>query len=132
MRFQRPCLDCGTLSMESRCEKCSNARELKFANSERGLARRERKRSLYGYEYQKRSKPIRESATNCYLCGDPLPPGGAQVDHVFPSLGTDSPLAPAHGGCNRKKSGKDYDPNQWKKGLKIARLYIPINPRDLD
>ena len=125
MRFQRPCLDCGTLSLDSRCDSCSRKRELRLDNIDRRQARREKKARLYGYEYQKRSKPIRETATNCYLCGDPLPPGATQVDHVYPSLGAESPLAPTHGVCNRKKSGKDYDPSEWREGIKIARQYVP-------
>ncbi len=128
-RFQRPCLDCGTLTLDSRCDNCNRKRLQKLERSEshqaRQAARRQRKSILYSYEYQKRSKPIRESASHCYLCGEPL--GAArQIDHVFPSMLNESPLAPTHPQCNQKKSGRDYDPNEWSDGIEIAKLYFPV------
>lgn len=122
-RFQRPCLDCGKLSLNSRCDYCNRKRELRLERD--GSRRRQRKSILYSYEYQKRSKPIRESASHCYLCGDPLAPGEVQVDHVYPSMMQNSPLAPAHPQCNRKKSNKDYDPKEYPNGIRIAALYLP-------
>lgn len=116
LRFQRPCLDCGKLSFENRCEKCS---QLWASNQRKRLAslpKRIDKSTYYGPQYQRARKEIISNSTTCFLCKQPLGGEGegarTEVDHLFPSMGADSPLVAVHRFCNRKKSGNDYDPNE--------------------
>ena len=112
MRFQRPCLDCGTLSLGNRCDSCLENYKAKETKRLSALPKLRDKSLYYNSDYRKQSKLIRESATHCYLCGKPLEVRDGklivQVDHVFPTLGTASPLLPSHPQCNRSKGNKDF------------------------
>ena len=87
MRFNKPCLDCGQLSRNNRCENCQTIHNKKRNEREAsGGYRATRKAALYGSTYRKEAKLIRETATTCHLCGegarvnDPF-----QADHIIPS-----------------------------------------------
>ena len=110
-RFPKPCLDCKKLTAgDSRCQSC----EQTFYNSPHQVQRREaraqHKASLYDRNYANRRKEIKATATVCYLClkpytlTDPL-----ETDHLYPKLGNESPLLPAHRTCNNKKSNRALD-----------------------
>ena len=125
MKFKKPCLECGALSYETRCP--THLAQYQARRSERfqSINRKEKKKFLYSADYQRRAKPIRETATHCYLCGQPFTDRSQiQIDHCFSSR-ADTPLAPTHATCNREKSNNDYDPNQWPEGVEIAKKYFP-------
>ena len=104
MRFNKPCLSCGELSLNNYCDVCAKA-----------IARRrdtdpirvERKRALYGPNYRRLAKQVKDNATQCHICekgfieGDPW-----EADHLYPALGDASPLAPAHRSCNQARGNK--------------------------
>lgn len=105
-RFLKPCLDCGELSKGSRCPT-HQARIDAIRERERDTPeRREKKRLLYNSDYKKRAKIVRETATNCHLCGggirleDPF-----EADHLVPGNPA-SPLAAAHRSCNQQRGNK--------------------------
>ena len=124
MKFKKPCLDCGSLSFENRCPRHLSEYNARRAERFNLPSRKEKKRNLYNSDYIKRSKPIRETATNCYLCGEPFTDRKQiQIDHCYPSM-PDTPLAPAHASCNRNKSDKDYSPKDFPNGLTVARHYL--------
>lgn len=114
-RFPKPCLVCGALTDgETRCQR-HQAEYLQ--NNERKLARKIKKARLYGGRYNTQARAIRATAKLCYLCGgapsltDPI-----EADHLYPSLGGASPLAPAHRSCNSRKGNRDVsdlDPAEW-------------------
>lgn len=85
----RPCLTCGKLTTNSRCEPCD-----KQAHAH------------YRGDYARRAKHIRETAIRCHLCGqgykqdDPW-----TADHLIPGS-TKSPLLPAHRSCNSRKHNR--------------------------
>ena len=101
MKFQKPCLDCGKLSYESRCEL--HRRQVQQL---RDVRRAEHKKTYYNTDYRKRAKIVRETAIVCHICGD-----GArlndpwQADHVQPGE-VASELRPAHRSCNIARSNK--------------------------
>jgi hypothetical protein len=101
MRFQKPCLDCGALSLESRCET-----HRKRVEQLRDVRRAEKKKTLYNSSYRKAASIIRATAIICHICGD-----GArlsdpwQADHLDAG-NPDSPLAAAHRSCNAKRGDK--------------------------
>lgn len=98
MPFQKPCLKCGQLTRASSyCVGCAPA---KVETPER----KAKKRYLYGGDYRKRATQVKQQATNCYLCGKEFTINDrVEADHVFPELGHESPLAPAHRKCNQQR-----------------------------
>jgi hypothetical protein len=108
MTFNKPCLDCGALSKGSRCPECTRRVEAKQRGGA-GSAYRGRKAHLYGGDYKARAKHVRDTAIICHICGEGGRPGSAWVweaDHLYPELGNQSPLAPAHRVCNQKRGNK--------------------------
>jgi hypothetical protein len=104
MPFNKPCLDCGRLTKAGRCPECKRAHDEKKGGAY--LERKARKAHLYGGDYTQRAKHVRATATICHLCGEGAKPGKAwawEADHLYPELGKNSPLAAAHGVCNRKR-----------------------------
>lgn len=109
MKFLKPCLDCGALSVGNRCPQHQAARDAVIA------ARHEQIRSVkkritgqYSGSYAKRAKFVRDNAVFCHLCG-----GGFRLhdpwvaDHVVPgSHGSDAVLKPAHKSCNESRGNK--------------------------
>ena len=125
MKFKKPCLECGSLSYENRCPRHLSQYNARRAERFNSINRKEKKRNLYNAEYQRQSKQLRETATNCYLCGEPfIDRTQIQIDHCFPSR-PDTPLAPTHATCNRAKSNRDYDPTHYPHGVEIAKKYFP-------
>ena len=109
-RFKRACNKCGALFQTggSLCPDCQAQRD---AIKEQNPARREKKRALYGGDYSRKARTVRDTATHCYLCGGEFQPGEPiQADHLFPELGNKSPLGGTHPHCNRNKSNKSYKP----------------------
>ena len=106
MKFNKPCLVCGELSKETRCE----IHRAQFAEETRQrlaqLPKNTDKAKLYNSDYRKRAKEVRENATRCHICkqtaraGDPW-----EADHLIPT-DPDSPLLPAHRSCNRSKGNR--------------------------
>jgi hypothetical protein len=82
--------------MDTRCSDCLSEWN----------ARRNRARTHYKGDYQKRARQVRELADRCWLCGE-----GARIDdpwtadHVVPSH-PDSPLLPAHRSCNSRRGNR--------------------------
>jgi uncharacterized C2H2 Zn-finger protein len=108
MTFNKPCLDCGALSKKTRCPSCQKG-YLEKKDREGGYQRRGRKAHLYGGDYTKRAKQVRATAIICHLCGGGAREGAPWVweaDHLYPELGNNSPLAPAHRVCNQKRGNK--------------------------
>jgi len=99
-RFRKPCLECGVLMRNpSRCDDCA-ALYARTADHQRDKG----KRSLYKGNYRVRAKQIRDTAEQCWLCGQGAIPGDPwQADHVTPD-DPDSLLAPAHRSCNIRRA----------------------------
>lgn len=78
---KRSCLGCGRLIAKgSRCPLCTVP--------------------LYGGDYAKRAKAVRESATSCHWCkGGFTPENPVQADHLYAGDPL-SPLVPACRKCN--------------------------------
>ena len=104
MKFNKPCLGCGSLSLENYCTTCRKAIDRR---RDADPVRREKKQTLYSNTYRKKAKIVRATATTCHLCGggwrddDPF-----EADHLQPELGDASPLAPAHRSCNQSRGNK--------------------------
>ena len=90
---QKPCIDCGTLALATRCKRCEAIKQ-KIRNS---------RRTHYRGAYKKQAAEVRATATSCWICG-----GGARfddpftADHVVPAE-SDSLLLPAHRSCNSRR-----------------------------
>jgi hypothetical protein len=107
--FNKPCLDCGQLSKKSRCPSCSTRHTQKKMEGVGGAVYRGRKAHLYGGDYKQRAKHVRDTAIVCHICGEGARGGKAwawEADHLYPELGNNSPLAPAHRVCNQKRGRK--------------------------
>lgn len=61
----RPCLDCGTLSPNSRCEPCRLAKD-----NQRYARRGSTTDRGYGHAYRQRREPVLAGATHCRTCGE--------------------------------------------------------------
>jgi len=95
--FARPCLKCGVLIRGGSYCTPHNPRARDTG------ARKEKKRNLYGGDYWKRAKLVRETATHCHLCGKQFVEGDrVEADHLIAG-DPNSPLAPAHRECNNKR-----------------------------
>jgi hypothetical protein len=104
VRFQKPCLDCGKLSLETRCEVHS-----KRVEQLRDVRRAEKKKVLYNSRYRKEAAYVRATAIVCHICGDGARMSDPwQADHLDPG-NPDSPLAAAHRSCNAKRGDKPLD-----------------------
>ena len=104
MRFNKPCLNCGRLSLNNYCDGCAKARE-KQRDSD--PIRVERKRRLYGPNYRRLAPIVKANATNCHICHEGYKANDPwEADHLFPHLGDASPLAPAHRSCNQARGNK--------------------------
>ncbi len=101
MPFQKPCLNCGALIRgASYCPPCQPRRE-------RNPQREQKKRHLYGGTYKTRARHVRQTASVCHLCGQPFHDNDTiEADHLFPELGHESPLAPAHRHCNQNRGNR--------------------------
>ena len=67
-----------------------------------GWGGRNEKSGPYVY-YNADGKLVRDTATHCWLCGEPARPDDPwQADHIYPGK-PDSPLAPAHRSCNIRR-----------------------------
>ena len=97
MLFNRPCLKCGVLIRAgSYCGGCAPT----YVTPQREA----KKEFLYGGDYKKRAKIVRENSTHCHLCGKPFQGGDiVEADHLYPEQGHRSPLAGAHRSCNRQR-----------------------------
>ena len=101
MRFQKPCLDCGALSLETRCEV-----HRKRVEQLRDVRRAEKKKNLYNSRYKKQAAIVRATAIVCHICGDGARMSDPwQADHLDAG-NPDSPLAAAHRSCNAKRGDK--------------------------
>jgi hypothetical protein len=93
----RPCLGCGKLIYEkNRCPECRGLLQQKIDQA-RGP------RPHYGGTYKRRAKQIRETAKQCWICGEgPRSNDPFQADHYYPG-DKDSPLLAAHRSCNIRR-----------------------------
>ncbi len=103
-RFRKPCLDCGELTDGgNRCE-VHQRRVDELAEMRRALIKKTL--NTYGGDYKRRAKQVRETAVVCHLCGEGARVGDPwQADHLVAG-DSSSPLAAAHGSCNRKRGNK--------------------------
>ena len=107
MAFNRPCLKCGALTRNTR-GYCTPHLPTPIITPER----RRKKQFLYGGDYHANAKATRENSTHCYLCGKAFTTGDTiQADHLYPQLGSDSPLAATHAQCNRTKGNTPHNPS---------------------
>jgi len=101
MKFRKPCLDCGALSYDTRCE--IHTRRLQQLKDVR---RAEHKKTLYNSDYRKQAKIVRDTAIICHLCKDgPRANDPWQADHIDAG-NPNSPLAAAHRSCNAARGDK--------------------------
>jgi hypothetical protein len=101
MKFQKPCLDCGKLSLESRCET-----HRKRVEQLRDVRRAAHKSNYYNTSYRRRAKAVRDTAIVCHICGDGARANDPwQADHLQPG-NPDSALAAAHRSCNASRGNK--------------------------
>lgn len=104
MKFRRPCLDCGVLTLNSsRCD-VHQKRIDDLMSVRRALVKKAT--GQYSGDYRRRAKAVRDNAFICHLCGE-----GARVsdpwvaDHVIPA-DPDSELLAAHKSCNERRGSK--------------------------
>lgn len=99
MGFPKPCIECGQLTKKSRCEYHQGLIDARV-NAYKAT------RQHYKGDYAQRAKAVRDSATNCWICGDgPRPHDPWQADHLYPA-DPNSPLLPAHRSCNARRGNK--------------------------
>jgi len=104
MKFRKPCLDCGALSYNSRCDE--HARRV---NQLKDIKRAEHKKTLYNKDYKKAAKAVRETAIVCHLCGDGARAADPwQADHIKAG-DPRSPLAAAHRSCNASRGNRPLE-----------------------
>ena len=103
-RFRKPCLDCGELTDGgNRCE-VHQRRVDELAEMRRALIKKTL--NTYGGDYKRRAKQVRDTAVVCHLCGEGARMGDPwQADHLVAG-DSNSPLAAAHGSCNRRRGNK--------------------------
>ena len=103
---KRVCLGCNTLTDHgSYCQSCAAERERK-RSKDRGPRH-------YTYEYRKAAKAVRESASQCWICGEGAKPADPwTADHLVPG-DPYSPLAPAHRSCNSRRGSKSITEMGW-------------------
>jgi hypothetical protein len=101
MKFKKPCLDCGALSYNSRCDiHTRRIAQLK------DVRRAEHKKTLYNKDYKNAARNVRETAIVCHLCGDGARANDPwQADHLNAG-DPQSPLAAAHRSCNASRGNK--------------------------
>ena len=110
-RFRRQCLECHELTFESRCEKHASEyarkREARYNTPERQA----KKKFLYGADYKRKRAWVLATATHCHLCGKAFTQTSEiETDHLYPELGSQSPLAAAHRSCNQQRGNKPLQP----------------------
>ena len=104
MPIQRPCLWCGKLGTGTRCEPCEAKHQITLVR--RASLRPKKERPHYKGDYQRKSKEVRDNATQCWICG-----GGQRdhdpwtADHVVPA-DPESLLLPAHRSCNSRRGNR--------------------------
>lgn len=106
---KRPCVTCGTLTEGlTYCEPCRLERERKRS------ARRGRRH--YTGDYARRARAVRESASQCWICGEGARPDDPwTADHVLPGDPA-SPLLPAHRSCNSRRGSRSIDEMRGRAG----------------
>lgn len=103
MAIMQPCLGCGTLTPNTRCDVCQ-----KPLNNAHDRRRRQKKRETrqYAGNYRERARIVRANATHCHLCGKAFTPTDRiNADHLEPG-NPNSPLAAAHALCNQRRGNK--------------------------
>lgn len=111
-KFKTPCLICGVLSeIGNRCPKHQAELDLKMKERLNALHNRSDKRQKYKGDYAQKAKAVKqyalENGLNCPLCGLPLANGGSiHADHIYPAMGSLSPLQAVHARCNLKKGNR--------------------------
>lgn len=104
--FNKPCIQCGTLSKDATCRTCHLKKEQERNRiRDNDPIRKYKKATLYNSLYRKKAMLLKSRGGVCYLCGQVVPPGTGQADHVVPSNPT-SPLAITHSFCNQSKGNK--------------------------
>lgn len=98
--IRKPCIVCGTLTVgNSRCE----THRLQVDNAR---YKRRGPRAHYAGDYRARARKVRESATECWICGHgPIPGDPWTADHILPG-NPESPLAAAHRSCNSRRGNR--------------------------
>lgn len=103
-KFPKPCLDCGQLTQGGNRCTLHQARVDELAEARRALIKKTL--NTYGGDYKRRAKQVRDSAVVCHLCGEGARFGDAwEADHLVAG-DANSPLAAAHGSCNRRRGNK--------------------------
>lgn len=109
-KFKTPCIVCGKLAVgNNKCELHQAEDRLRAIQRLNMLHETTDNKAKYGGDYRKRAKEIKrlalEQGLDCPICGKPLALGGQiQADHIYPQLGSDSPLQAVHRACNLRKS----------------------------
>jgi 5-methylcytosine-specific restriction endonuclease McrA len=106
MTFKKPCIHCGELAYTTPCPTCHTIKE-RQRNRIRDAdpIRAQKKATLYNAAYKKQRTLLKKTGGICYLCGEVVPPGTGQADHIIPG-NPDSPLAITHAFCNQSKGNK--------------------------
>ena len=81
--MRKPCLDCGELSDQSRCQTCTRQNENLNARA-RGYktqAQRARDAEVYGAQWRRLSERARKMQNHCDDCGVSGPDADLTVDH---------------------------------------------------
>jgi hypothetical protein len=95
------------LTFESRCEKHKAEYEKKRGAKYDTPERQAKKQFLYGRNYKTKRALVLSTATHCHLCQQPFTATDKiETDHLFPELGSASPLAAAHRACNQSRGNK--------------------------
>jgi hypothetical protein len=94
----RPCLDCGKLAKQTRCEQCASVKAREWDQ-----ARDPAKRVHYLGDYARRARAVRQAPGPCWICGElDRPDDPWQADHVDAG-NPESLLLKAHRSCNIRR-----------------------------
>jgi len=100
MPINRVCKDCRRLTTNGTyCHACDTTRQ----------ALRNQSRPHYAGDYRKRRNELLETATTCWICGNPPTlDDPLTADHLVPGHPA-SPLAAAHRSCNSRRGNKPVE-----------------------
>jgi 5-methylcytosine-specific restriction endonuclease McrA len=102
------CLDCGTITTQSRCPVCF---QKKIASQPNFIRRKTTSQRGYDSSWQKiRLKVLAKHKFICYYCGTALVGSDATVDHLLPlsrgGTSEEKNLVASCRSCNSKKKNK--------------------------
>jgi 5-methylcytosine-specific restriction endonuclease McrA len=107
--MNKPCLNCGTLTRGTRCQRCAADKAVKIQSTPKASS------TARGYDTRwraLRSAILDRDGWQCWMCGCVLDKSNATVDHLVPLVvDREQRLNPMNlraccRGCNSRKGGR--------------------------